>query len=171
MARNEIERYSRRAFVVAAVAVAAVPIVACSQGEQGARRQREPADFPPLAMTVYRDPSCPCCENWVAIAQQAGFAVTMIEDANMPARKKALGVPEALASCHTVEVAGLVFEGHVPIAHIRQLLASNEGGLAGLAVPGMPRGSPGMEMPDGSKDPFDVIGFDRRGNTSVFARV
>jgi hypothetical protein len=62
-----------------------------------------------------------------------------------------------------------VFEGHVPIAHLKRLVADG-GPFIGLAVPGMPRGSPGMEMPDGAKDPFDVIGFDRNGRTEVFAR-
>ena len=89
----------------------------------------------------------------------------------MVALKKKLGVPEALASCHTSLVSGLVFEGHVPIHHVQELVASNEENFLGLAVPGMPRGSPGMEMPDGSKDPFEVIAFDKNGKTRVFARV
>lgn len=172
MSRNEMDRFSRRAFIGAAVVAAALPAVACSQSQPSGQGNGSDATAArtPMAMIVYRDPSCPCCEDWVEIARRSGFAVTMIDDPDMPARKKALGVPEALASCHTAQVAGLVFEGHVPIEHVRRLMASNERGWSGLAVPGMPRGSPGMEMPDGSKDPFDVIAFDKRGNTSVFAK-
>jgi hypothetical protein len=172
MTEETIDRISRRAFVTAAVVAIALPTVACSQAEPDTKAQDTSSTnaATPVAMTVYRDPSCPCCEDWVEIANRSGFQVQMIDDPDMPGRKKQLGVPETLASCHTAQVAGLVFEGHVPIEHIKQLMASNERDLLGLAVPGMPRGSPGMEMPDGSKDPFDVIAFDRNGNTSVFAK-
>lgn len=169
MISNRFDRLSRRAFTLGGLAAVTLPAVACSQGKPAGARD-DAAAATPMAMTVYRDPSCGCCESWAAIARQAGFAVTVIDDADMPARKKALGVPAALASCHTAQVAGLVIEGHVPLAHVEQLIARGEGDLVGLAVPGMPRGSPGMEMPDGSKDPFDVIGFDRNGATRVFAR-
>ena len=120
-------------------------------------------------MTVYRDPNCPCCEDWVKIAEREGFTVRMVDDPDMPARKKALGVPEHLASCHTTQLGGLVFEGHVPIAHIKQLMGDG-GPFIGLAVPGMPRGSPGMEMPNGAKEAYDTLLLLPGGKTQVFAR-
>ena len=172
MTEKTIDQFSRRAFVTSAVIAVALPTIACSQAEPDSKVQDTSTNgaTTPVAMTVYRDPTCPCCEDWVDIATRSGFQVEMIDDPNMPGRKQQLGVPEALASCHTAQVAGLIFEGHVPIEHIKHLMASNENDLLGLAVPGMPRGSPGMEMPDGSKDPFEVIAFDRSGNTSVFAK-
>ena len=87
----------------------------------------------------------------------------------MAAVKERYGVPPDLASCHTAIVAGYAIEGHVPMQHVAQLLRDRPRDIYGIAVPGMPRGSPGMEMPDGSKDPFDVFGFDQSGIASVFA--
>ncbi len=78
-------------------------------------------------------------------------------------------MPEALASCHTAVVDGLAIEGHVPLAAVAALRAQRPEGVIGLAVPGMPRGSPGMEMPDGSVDPYQVLAFDRFGRVTVFA--
>ena len=163
---------SRRHLVFGLAVTGVFGLAACSgkseAGQQTSGLSGDGAAAQPI-MTVYRDPNCPCCEDWVRIAEREGFSVRMIEDPDMPARKQALGVPAQLASCHTAQLAGLVFEGHVPIAHLKRLVADG-GPFIGLAVPGMPRGSPGMEMPDGAKDPFDVIGFDRNGRTEVFAR-
>jgi hypothetical protein len=122
-----------------------------------------------LAMTVYRDPSCGCCESWAALARKAGHAVTVMDDPDMEAVKQRLGVPEQLASCHTTVVGGFILEGHVPLADVGRLLRERPSGVKGIAVPGMPRGSPGMEMPDGTKDPYQVIAFSADGQTSVFA--
>ena len=121
------------------------------------------------AMTVYRDPSCGCCETWAEIAKKAGYEVRLIDDPNMPAVKQKHGVPEGLSSCHTALVGGYAIEGHVPLEDVKRLLAERPAGIRGIAVPGMPRGSPGMEMPDGSKDRFQVIAFDAAGKTSVFS--
>lgn len=85
----------------------------------------------------------------------------------MAAVKKRLGVPDELASCHTATLENLVFEGHVPMEDIARLLAK-PGNTKGIAVPGMPAGSPGMEMPDGTKQPFQVIAFEAGGKTSVY---
>jgi len=120
------------------------------------------------AMTVYRDPSCGCCKSWAEQARQAGFQVTLRDDPDMAAVKQRLGVPTELASCHTAVVNGVVIEGHVPFKHIDRLLGERPSDIKGIAVPGMPRGSPGMEMPDGSTDPFEVIAFDGAGNRTVF---
>jgi hypothetical protein len=121
------------------------------------------------AMTTWRDPGCGCCLKWVEAMRRAGFTVTVRHSADMMAVKQRLKVPEALASCHTTTVGGLVIEGHVPAAAINRLLARRPKGVVGLSAPGMPRGSPGMEMPDGSKDPLNLTLFDAAGRTRPFA--
>ncbi|WP_423140844.1 DUF411 domain-containing protein [Parablastomonas sp. CN1-191] len=121
------------------------------------------------AMTVYRDPGCGCCEQWAKRAQDAGFTVAVIDNDDMPAIKRKLGVPAALGSCHTAVVGQYVLEGHVPFDSVLRLLRARPADLAGLAVPGMPRGSPGMEMPDGSSDPIEVQAFDHAGRIWAFA--
>lgn len=121
-----------------------------------------------LAMTVYRDPSCGCCEAWASLARQAGYQVSLVDHPDMTAIKKRFGVPEELASCHTGEVQGYTIEGHVPFEDVRRLLSERPKDIKGIAVAGMPRGSPGMEMPDGAKDAFDVMAFRTNGTSSVY---
>lgn len=120
-------------------------------------------------MTVYRDPSCGCCEAWAGIARTAGYQVALIDHPDMAAIKRQHGVPGPLQSCHTTIVEGYAIEGHVPLGDVDRLLTERPAGVKGLAVPGMPRGSPGMEMPDGSKDRFQVLAFDAAGRTSMFS--
>lgn len=117
------------------------------------------------AMTTWRDPGCGCCTKWVDAMRKAGFAVTLRESQDMAAVKARLKVPASVASCHTTQVGGLVVEGHVPANVIRTLLAKRPAGVLGIAAPGMPRGSPGMEMPDGSKDPLNLTLFAASGRT------
>lgn len=119
-------------------------------------------------MVVYRDPECGCCEAWADIARKAGYQVTVENRADMPAVKTRLGVPDQLASCHTAVIGGYSIEGHVPMRHIARLLQHKPRDIRGIAVPGMPRGSPGMEMPDGSTDAFDVMAFGGDGKVSEF---
>jgi hypothetical protein len=119
-------------------------------------------------MTVYRDPSCGCCRAWANIAQNAGYDVSVRDDQDMAGVKRRLGVPEELGSCHTAEIAGLVIEGHVPLEDVARLVRERPAGTKGIAVPGMPLGSPGMEVPDGTTQPYQVIAFDAAGNLSVF---
>lgn len=121
-------------------------------------------------MTVFKDPSCGCCESWAQIARQAGYQVEVREEQDMAGVKRRLGVPDGLSSCHTAQVGGLVLEGHVPLEDVARLLRERPPGIRGVAVPGMPAGSPGMEIPDGSVQPFDVIAFDASGRTSVFSQ-
>lgn len=121
------------------------------------------------AMVTWRDPGCGCCIKWVEAMRKAGFKVTVRETSDMAAVKARLRVPEALGSCHTTQVAGLVVEGHVPAAAIRRLLARRPAGVVGVAAPGMPRGSPGMETSDGSKDPLNLTLFDAKGRSRPFA--
>lgn len=121
-----------------------------------------------VAMTVYRDPGCGCCEAWAELARNAGYNVELVDRTDMAAVKRRYGVPEDLASCHTAVVQGYVIEGHVPLSDVDHLLEERPSRIRGLAVAGMPRGSPGMEMPDGSRDPFAVMAFNAAGQSSLF---
>jgi hypothetical protein len=125
------------------------------------------AQYQPV-MTVQRDPGCGCCLNWVAHLEKAGFKVLVTESPVMEKVKDQRGVPKDVRSCHTGVVDGYVIEGHVPAADIKRLLKERPT-VVGLAVPGMPAGSPGMEMSNGRVQPYDVIAFDKAGKTTVFA--
>jgi len=118
-------------------------------------------------ITVYRDPNCGCCTKWIEHLIKHGFRVKDNKSAEMSGIKRGLGVPERLESCHTGVVNGYVIEGHVPAADIKRLLKQKPK-VAGLAVPGMPMGSPGMEGP--RKDRYEVLSFDKTGRTRVFAK-
>ena len=130
--------------------------------------------FPSFAQTiiveVWKDPNCGCCQSWVDHLEANGFKVDVRNVGNTAARKR-LGMPEKLGSCHTAKVNGYVLEGHVPAADIRKLLADRPIAL-GLAVPGMPIGSPGMDGPEykGRKDSFEVLLVQKNGNTESFTR-
>lgn len=120
-------------------------------------------------LQVSRDAGCPCCHVWTELIEKTGrFKVTMIDVPDLPAYKQKVGVPAELGSCHTALVDGLVIEGHVPSEDILRLLADRPVGVKGIAVPGMPRGSPGMEQPNGLRDPYDVIAFRIDGGSYVF---
>jgi hypothetical protein len=111
---------------------------------------------PKPAIKVSKDPNCGCCTGWVEHLRNNGFAATAVDTKDMPAIKARLGVPEALASCHTAEIAGYTIEGHVPAHAIKRLLAEKPN-ARGLAVPGMPIGSPGME--GGRPEVYEVMLF------------
>lgn len=117
-------------------------------------------------VTVYKSPTCGCCNAWVDHMRDAGFKVVAINRDDMNAIKHEHGVTSDLGSCHTATVGGYVLEGHVPAADVKRLLAERPD-VAGLAVPGMPMGSPGMEGPISQK--YDVVAFDRVGGRRVFA--
>lgn len=119
-------------------------------------------------MVVYRSPACGCCLAWVEHMREAGFRVRVEERTDLAPVKAEAGVPADLSSCHTAVVGGYVVEGHVPAADVRRLLAERPD-VHGLAVPGMPVGSPGMEGPR-PDEPYEVIAFDGRGDRRVFAR-
>ena len=125
------------------------------------------ANAAPAAVTVYKTASCGCCVGWVEHLQAAGFQTQVHDVADLAAVKEQLGVPRALGSCHTATVGGYVIEGHVPAADIRRLLAQRPQGT-GLAVPGMPVGSPGMEYGD-RVDPYQVLLWGD-GEERVFAQ-
>ena len=118
--------------------------------------QRSPAKAESPAILVHKDPNCSCCSGWVKHLKDAGFAVTVEETADLQPVRKRLGVPADLAACHTAEVDGYVLEGHVPAVAVRRLLEKRPA-ATGLAVPGMPVGSPGME--GGEPQPYDVVLF------------
>ncbi len=117
---------------------------------------------------VFKSPTCGCCGAWVDHLMAAGFPVKVVEVDDTTATRKRYGLPDKFGSCHTGIVKGYVVEGHVPAVEIKRLLSTKPAAI-GLAVPGMPRGSPGMEMPDGAKDAFEVIAFGQ-GDRRVFAR-
>jgi len=127
------------------------------------------AESKPIAITVYKDPSCGCCTKWVSHLQANGFAPDVHDRSDMDAMKDSLGVPTPLRSCHTAVVGKYLIEGHVPAADVKQLLATRPAGTLGLAVPGMPSGSPGMEMGN-RHDRYDVIAFGTAGSRRVFAQ-
>jgi hypothetical protein len=120
------------------------------------------------SMTVMKSPSCGCCSKWVEHVRAHGFDVKTVNVDDIMAVKAKAGIPEKLASCHTTLVGGYVVEGHVPAADVKRLLAQKPR-ARGIAVPGMPAGSPGMES--GSfKQSYETVLIRADGSTSVFAR-
>jgi hypothetical protein len=109
-------------------------------------------------ITVTKDPNCGCCSGWIEHLRQAGFAVEVRDVPDVNRVKARLGVPSDLAACHTAEVSGYVIEGHVPASALRRFL-NDKPNAKGLAVAGMPVGSPGMEVPDTPPDTYDVVLF------------
>jgi hypothetical protein len=119
-------------------------------------------------MAVWKDPHCGCCKDWVAHIEQAGFEVRVFDIGNEAARAR-LKIPTRLGSCHTASVVGYAIEGHVPAKDILRLLREKPKAV-GLAVPGMPVGSPGMDAAiyQGRKDPYDVLLVAIDGSSSVY---
>jgi hypothetical protein len=149
-----MKRFNRRQLlgVLSAVAVAGVRPLA----QKG------------TAIQVYKDPTCGCCALWVEHLRKAGFSATVMDVGDMTAVKDKHGVPGQARSCHTAIVDGYVLEGHVPSADVQRLLKQRPA-VVGLAVPGMPIGSPGMEVAGMKPRPYDVLAFDKSGQTTVFA--
>lgn len=117
---------------------------------------------------VVKTPSCGCCNGWIAHMRAAGFQVRVRDVPDTTPYARRLGVPDDLRSCHTASVGGYAVEGHVPAADVRRLLSARPQ-AAGIAVPGMPMGSPGMEH-GSHRQPYQTILFTRAGRRSVFAR-
>lgn len=132
---------------------------------------RVPTADPHPALTIFKDPLCGCCQAWTAHMAEAGFRPAVQDVADMDAIKARYGVPAALRACHTALVGGYVIEGHVPAADVQRLLREHPtvGGrpARGLAVPGMPAGSPGMEASRSER--YAVLAFDAAGGTARFA--
>lgn len=120
-------------------------------------------------VVVHKNESCGCCNGWVSHMRKAGFEVEVRNVANINPVKERVGVPAGKGSCHTAEVAGYFIEGHVPAVDVKRLLAEKPA-AKGLVLPGMPLGSPGMEVPDGRTQPYAVELVRRDGSTSAFAK-
>lgn len=126
------------------------------------------AESAPAPITVYKDPNCGCCTKWVAHLRASGLHPEVHDRTDMDALKESLGVPAALRSCHTAVAGRYVIEGHVPATDLQRLLATAPKHVVGIAVPDMPAGAPGMEVP-GRNEPYDVIAFAIDGSTKLFA--
>lgn len=131
------------------------------------KSQLTPSTLP--IVDVYKSPTCGCCSKWVDHLRNAGFEVRTTDTRDLTDFKVSHSVPRHVESCHTALVAGYVVEGHVPASDIQRLLRERPA-ITGVGVPGMPIGSPGMEVPGTEAQPYDVIAFDENGHTDVFAR-
>lgn len=119
-------------------------------------------------ITVYRDPGCRCCGGWMDHLSTEGLQPQNAPVPDVDTLKQSYGIPEKLTSCHTAVIDGYVIEGHVPVADIKRLLAEQPD-VAGIAVPGMPIGTPGMESGE-ERESFTVFSFDDQGHTDVFSQ-
>jgi len=158
------EALTRRAWVqratVALAALVGAPLV-------GARLAASPVlGQQPRAMTVYKSPTCGCCSAWVEHVEKAGFTCTVRDLPDLTEVKASFGIPRALESCHTAQIGGYLVEGHVPADLIQKMLRDKPT-ARGIAVPGMPIGSPGME--GGTPERYQVLLFDKAGTTRVYA--
>lgn len=151
----------RIAALLALAFLLALPAVSPAQGT--------PKASTPATIDVHRHPTCGCCMKWVAHLRDAGFKVNVHEREDMQALKDSLGIPAHKRSCHTGQIGGYYIEGHVPAADIQRLLKQRPT-AAGLAVPGMPLGSPGMEMPSGATQPYTVDLVAKDGSATTYAK-
>ena len=157
-----------------AAALTAPRLVRAAPGTAGTTPAASPAATTAASTTatpveIWKDPSCGCCHDWMEHMQSHGFSFTMHDTGNNAVRAQ-LGLPQKLGSCHTALVGGYLIEGHVPASDVRALLQQKPKAL-GLAVPGMPVGSPGMdgEVYGNRRDPYDVLLVARSGSTKVFS--
>ncbi len=156
---------TRRDFVARAAGIAA----GLGAGAFGAGRLlAHSGASPKTAITVYKSASCGCCAKWVDHLRASGFAPAVHDEENMDAIKDELGVPKGVRSCHTAVLGKYLVEGHVPAADLRRLLAERPA-VAGLAVPGMPRSTPGMAVPGATPEPYEVVAFTGSGTVTLYA--
>jgi hypothetical protein len=153
---------TRRSFVAQATGLT----LAALSGEQlSAQLSR----LHPAKLTVFKSPTCGCCTKWVDHVKAAGFTVEVHDEEEMDPVKDRLGVPPDLRSCHTGQLEGYLIEGHVPAEDMKRLLTARPK-VAGLAVPGMPKSTPGMAVPGEPAEPYTVVSFQKDGSTQLFAR-
>lgn len=153
-------RLSRSALVpVLGAVAAAATLVAATPASSG--------PVAPTVVTVYKSPSCGCCTAWVEYLRGNGYQVKTVDLDDLTEIKAASGVPRAVQTCHTAVVGGYAVEGHVPVDALRKLL-SEKPKVAGIGVPGMPVGSPGMEGTPAQH--YDVVSWDKAGKTSVYLK-
>ncbi len=164
-------RVSRSKVFVISLAIAGLVLVGWTVAKETDFAAPENVFSTPAALvseiTVFRSPTCSCCGQWIAHAEAAGFQVKDEITEDMSAIKQQYGVPDSLTSCHTTVVGDYVIEGHVPAEDVKRLLAEKPD-IAGIAVPGMPVGSPGMESGD-YVEPYTVFSFTESGETAAFA--
>jgi hypothetical protein len=146
--------------IAGAFAIAALALIGAIAAQQ------KPAA--PL-LEVFKTPTCGCCSQWVEHMRTNGFSVRTTDMNDISDIKKSRGVPDQVQSCHTALVNGYVVEGHVPAADVHRLLKEKPA-VVGIAVGGMPIGSPGMEYPGTKPQPYDVLSFDKKGTTRIFAK-
>lgn len=142
-------------------------IVACTEKQSDLGTMNNP-DV--IQMDVFKQPSCGCCGKWVDHLEEAGFAVKTKDRINLDAIKQQFGIEPRYQSCHTGVVNDYVFEGHIPASLITRFLEEKPEGALGLAVPGMPIGSPGMEMGE-RFDSYDVLLLKNDGTSEVYSHV
>ena len=157
---------------LAAYTWAQVPAEARRTTAQAAPKQAAPETLAGALpkVTVYKSATCNCCAKWARHMEQAGFPVEAKNVSDLGSKKNELGVPQQLRSCHTARVNGEVVEGHVPADVVKRYLASDAEKAQGLAVPGMPVGSPGMEVEGRPAQPYEVIAFRTDGRAGVYAQ-
>lgn len=157
-------------FLAVSLAATSIVLASCAKGP-GASATSDSAAIEQAALvselTVFRSPTCGCCGKWIEHMESVGFRVKDEITEDMTAVKQQHGVPNNMASCHTTVANGYVIEGHIPAADVAQLLTEKPD-VAGIAVPGMPIGSPGMESGD-YVEPYTVFSFTETGETTSFA--
>lgn len=176
----------KRSSVLVSAAFLALVTVACTRAPDSSERRSAATTVAPAMtpsatlspevarkalplMIVHKSPTCSCCGLWVEHMRAAGFEVEVSNSENLESIKQRVGVPAGKASCHTAEVGGYFVEGHVPAEDVKRLLAAKPD-AKGLVLPGMPAGSPGMEMPDGSHQPYTVELVRGDGRIEEFAK-
>jgi hypothetical protein len=147
--------------------IALVALIGATIASVLAWRDARQSGSDPDTVVVYKRTTCNCCTKWVSHLKQAGFRVEVRNESDLGAHQNALGVPKPLRACHTAVVGGYLVEGHVPASDIRRLL-SEKPQARGIAVPGMPIGSPGMEQDD-RRDPYVTLLFQPDGQSTIFA--
>ena len=151
---------NRRQFALAGLAALALPAGALAQVQAQGQANS-------VQVEVWKSPSCGCCKDWIAHMEKSGFRFTVHETGNTAVRQR-MRIPLALGSCHTAVIGRYAIEGHVPAKDVQRLLREKPEAV-GLTVPGMPAGSPGMEVPDGTVAPYDVELVAVDGSTSIYA--
>jgi hypothetical protein len=145
---------------------APAPVTAATAVGSEAAGQAPAAAWP--TMVVHKSPTCGCCGLWVEHMRDAGFTVEVRDHDDLGPIKERLGVPYGKGSCHTAEVGGYMVEGHVPADDVKRML-TDKPAIRGLVLPGMPLGSPGMEVPDGTVQPYVVEAVSADGTTTAYA--
>lgn len=145
-----------------------IAVIGIAAYTQFGDRSPQIADEDLPSVTVYKSPTCECCSDWVAHMQDHGFEVKTTDLSDMQQIKNRFDVPRELSSCHTAVVGGYVVEGHVPANDVKRMLVQQPD-VAGLTVPGMPVGSPGMERGN-QQDPYNVLAFSKSGSANIFAK-